>query len=166
MGIEVLEELFQQYKRNYPQNLPELASLAQQISRHQHLIRKILSTITVCAACSAKCCIGMPCDGWFTALDYFAYRMLYDFPAVLKVSSGEWWNCSFLSQAGCSLPEDMRPLACVKVNCPHLNQILEERGELSEFKKICEAIDDIQTRLWELVGSLFNTFPAYPRTGR
>ncbi|HUT83202.1 MAG TPA: hypothetical protein VMX95_01030 [Thermodesulfobacteriota bacterium] len=153
MGIELIEERFQQYKRKYPQNLPELALLGREISGHQQSIRKILRNIPVCAECSTSCCIGIPCDGWFTSLDYFAYRMLYDFPEALKVSSGEWRNCSFLTQAGCSLPEDMRPLPCVKVNCAHLNQVLEERGELSEFKKLCEALDDIQTRLWELVGA-------------
>ncbi|MCX5885609.1 MAG: hypothetical protein NT096_06850 [Proteobacteria bacterium] len=153
MGIELLEERFQQYRRKYPQNLSELALLGREISGHQQSIRKILRNIPVCAECSTSCCIGIPCDGWFTSLDYFAYRMLYDFPEALKASPGEWRNCSFLSQAGCSLPEDMRPLPCVKVNCSHLNQVLEERGELSEFKKLCEALDDIQTRLWELVGA-------------
>jgi len=153
MGIELLEERFQQYKRKYPQNLPELTLLGREISGHQQSIRKILRNIPVCAECSTSCCIGIPCDGWFTSLDYFAYRMLYDFPEALKVSSGEWRNCSFLTQAGCSLPEDMRPLPCVKVNCAHLSQVLEERGELSEFKKLCEALDDIQTRLWELVSA-------------
>jgi len=153
MGIKLLEERFQQYRRKYPQNLSELAFLAREISDHQQSIRKLLSNIPVCAECSASCCIGMPCDGWFTSLDYFAYRMLYDFPEALKVSSGEWRSCSFLTPSGCSLPEDMRPFPCVKVNCAHLNRVLEERGELSEFKKLCGALDNIQTRLWELVGA-------------
>ena len=61
------------------------------------------------------------------------------------------WSCSFLTDTGCSLPEDMRPIACVNVNCANLNRILEERGDLPEFRRICEAIDLIQTRLWELV---------------
>jgi hypothetical protein len=45
----------------------------------------------------------------------------------------------------------MRPLACVKVNCPALNRELAERGRIEEFKRLCAALDDIQTKLWELV---------------
>ena len=156
MGIEILEERFQDYKQKYPEHLSELASLAGQIAGHQQRIRKLLGKVTptLCARCTNTCCSGIPCDGWFSTGDYFAYRMLYDVPEMQNAGSrSEWvnWSCSFLTDAGCSLPEDMRPLACIKVNCANLNRILEERGDLPEFRRICEAIDLIQTRLWELV---------------
>ena len=155
MGIALLEERFQQYKKEYPQNIPALTVLARQISGLQIQIRKLFEDITpsLCSACEVKCCSGMPIDGWFTAEDYFAYRMLYDVPEVLEEHHAEQWNCSFLSPDGCFLPEDMRPLACVKVNCQKLNQVLEEQGARSQFKQLSEAIDDIQTKLWELVGN-------------
>jgi hypothetical protein len=153
MGIEILEERFQEYKNKNPQRLIELSALAHQMSGCQQQIRKILDAVTpvVCAACITKCCIGMPCDGYFTAIDYYAYRMLYDVPEVSQVPSSHPWDCSFLTRTGCSLPEDMRPFACVKVNCLNLNQALEERGEFPEFKKLCEALDEIQTKIWELI---------------
>ena len=153
MGIEILEEQFQQYTKKYPEKLPELVSLAQQMSDCQQQIRKILDTVTpaVCATCTTKCCTGMPCDGYFTAIDYFAYRMLYDTPEVFRVPSSQPLDCSFLSRAGCSLPEDMRPFACIKVNCLHLNQVLEARDGLPQFRKLCEALDDIQTRIGDLI---------------
>jgi len=153
MGIEILEERFQQYARIYPEKLPQLASLAQQAAGCQQQIRKILDAVTpaLCAECTAKCCTGMPCDGYFTAIDYFAYRMLYDTPEVFRLPSSQPLDCSFLSQAGCSLPEDMRPFACVKVNCVHLNRALVERGKLPEFKRLCAVLDEIQTNIWELI---------------
>jgi len=155
MGIELLEEKYQNFKTRYPRFLPELKELAQQIAQLQMTMRKLFAPIApaLCAACTTKCCSGMPIEGWFTPEDYFAYRMLYDMPSALKAEPQLWGSCSFLKPDGCALPENMRPLACVKVNCPALNLKLEERGELEEFKRLCAAIDGIQTRLWELVSA-------------
>ncbi len=153
MGIEALEDKFQHYKEKYSQNIAELKSLALQIVELQQQIRNLLRDITpnLCTACESKCCSGMPIEGWFTAEDYFAYRMLYDAPHDLKISSSDQFNCSFLTATGCSLPENMRPLACVKVNCVNLNRMLKEKDKLAEFKKICEELDEIQVKLWQLV---------------
>ena len=155
MGIAALEEKFQNYTRDCSDNLPQLKTLARQISGLQKQIRLILDEITpaLCPECSTKCCSGMPIDGWFTAEDYFAFRMLYDVPRVSKDSHADWRNCSFLTPEGCSLPENMRPLACVKVNCAGLNTMLAERGELAAFKHLCAQVDDIQTQLWEIVNA-------------
>jgi hypothetical protein len=153
MGIEVLEKKFQSYSLQHPLHLLQLREFARQIARLQQKMRRIFAPIapSLCSACTTKCCSGMPIEGWFTAEDYFAYRMLYDMPAALKAEAPIWGSCSFLHPDGCSLPEDMRPLACVKVNCPALNRELEERGGIEEFKRLCAALDDIQTKLWELV---------------
>jgi hypothetical protein len=155
MGIELLEEKYQDFKSQYPGFLPELKKLAQHISRLQKQMRKLFAPIApaLCTACSTKCCSGMPIEGWFTAEDYFAYRMLYDMPAALKAEAPLWGSCSFLKADGCALPENMRPLACVKVNCPDLNMKLEEQGELEEFKRLCAALDEIQTLLWKLISA-------------
>jgi hypothetical protein len=153
MGIELLEEKYQDFRTQYPRYLPELKELAQNIAQLQKQMRTLFAPIApaLCSACTTKCCSGMPIEGWFTAEDYFAYRMLYDMPAALKTESPLWGSCSFLKPDGCSLPENMRPLACVKVNCPALNRKLEERGELEEFKRLCASLDDIQMQLWKLI---------------
>jgi hypothetical protein len=155
MGIELLEEKYQDFKKRYPVFLPELKKLAQHIARLQKQMRKLFAPIAppLCTACSTKCCSGMPIEGWFTAEDYFSYRMLYDMPEALKAEAPLWGSCSFLKTDGCALPENMRPLACVKVNCPELNMKLEERGELEEFKRLCAALDEIQMQLWKLVSA-------------
>jgi len=155
MGIAALEEKFQIFMQTHSANLPQLRALAKQISTIQKQMRRILDEVTpsLCAACSTKCCIGMPIEGWFTAEDYFAYRMLYSVPQVTNSSSANWRNCLFLQPEGCSLPEDMRPLACVKVNCESLNSKLAEQGSLPAFKQLCEKLDDIQTQLWETVNA-------------
>jgi len=155
MGIDLLEEKYQDFTNQYPGYLPELKVLAQQIAQLQERMRKLFAPIAteLCTACNTKCCSGMPIEGWFTAEDYFAYRMLYDMPAALKAEAPLWGSCSFLKPDGCALPENMRPLACVKVNCPALNRELEERGELEEFKRLCASLDEIQTQLWELVSA-------------
>jgi hypothetical protein len=72
-------------------------------------------------------------------------------PEIYSLSSDSPWHCSFLGDKGCSLPEDMRPFACVKVNCSQLNLVLDERGELPEFKKLCGMLDEIQTSIWQLI---------------
>jgi hypothetical protein len=155
MGIAALEEKFQNYTRACSDNLPQLKAFAKQISGLQKQFRLMLDDITpiLCSQCSTKCCSGMPIDGWFTAEDYFAFRMLYDVPRVSKDSHADWRNCSFLNPEGCSLPKDMRPLACVKVNCAGLNAMLAERGELAAFKRLCAQVDDIQTQLWGIVNA-------------
>ena len=155
MGIEALEERFQHYTRDCSDNLPQLKKIARQISGLQKQMRLILDEITpaLCPQCTAKCCSGMPIDGWFTAEDYFAFRMLYAAPIISKDSQADWRDCSFLEAKGCSLPEDMRPFACVKVNCTGVNTMLVERGQLEEFKRLCAQVDDIQTQLWQIVNT-------------
>jgi hypothetical protein len=153
MGVELLEGKYQDFKTQYHRRLPHLRKLALQISALQKQMRQLFAPVApaLCSACTTRCCSGMPIEGWFTAEDYFAYRMLYDEPTALKAHEPTWGSCSFLLPDGCSLPEDMRPLACVKVNCPPLNRALEERGDIAEFKRFCSELDDIQTKLWELV---------------
>ena len=62
MGIETLEERYQDYRKEYPEHLPELASLAGQIAGLQQRIRKLLgkATPTLCAHCINTCCAGYP----------------------------------------------------------------------------------------------------------
>jgi hypothetical protein len=155
MGIEILENKFKDFAARCSRHLPQLKELALNIAQLQIQMRKLFDPIApaLCTACTTKCCSGMPIEGWFTAEDYFAYRMLYDVPEALKAEAPIWGSCSFLKPDGCALPENMRPLACVKVNCPPLNRALEERGQIAEFKRLCSELDDIQTQLWELVSA-------------
>jgi hypothetical protein len=153
MGIEILEKKYQSFSSQNSRNLSHLKEFALQIEELQKQMRKLFAPIApaLCSACKTKCCSGLPIEGWFTAEDYFAYRMLYPVPEALKAKAPLWGSCSFLQPDGCALPENMRPLACVKVNCPALNRELEKRGDLEEYKRLCVALDDIQTKLWELV---------------
>jgi len=155
MGIDILEKKYQSFSSQNSRHLPHLKELALQIESLQKQMRKLFAPIApaLCSACTTKCCSGMPIEGWFTAEDYFAYRMLHAAPAALKAKTPLWGSCSFLQPDGCALPENMRPLACVKVNCPALNRELEERGDLEGFRRLCEALDDVQTKLWGLVSA-------------
>jgi hypothetical protein len=155
MGIEILERKYQSFSSKNSRHLPHLKELALQIESLQKQMRKVFAPIApaLCSSCTTKCCSGMPIEGWFTKEDYFAYRMLYDAPEELKAKAPQWGSCSFLQPDGCALPENMRPLACVKVNCPALNRKLEEQGKLEQFKRLCDALDVIQTELWELVSA-------------
>jgi len=155
MGIEALEKKFQHYTRDCSDKLPQLKKFARQISGLQKQMRLILDEITpsLCPQCTTKCCSGMPIEGWFTAEDFFAFRMLYDVPTVSKDSQTDWRDCAFLEAQGCALPVDMRPLACVKVNFGGVNTMLAERGQREEFKSLCAQVDDIQTELWKIVNA-------------
>lgn len=153
MGIELLEEKFLIYSKRYPERLPYLKSLAIDISTCQRQIRSILNdlTSTLCSICDRKCCSGMPCDGYFTIIDYFAYRMIYNMPEISRISYANPRDCSFLSMAGCTLPEDMRPIACVKVNCDLVNKALKETDRGFNFRILCETLDNLQYKIWVLI---------------
>jgi hypothetical protein len=153
MGLEFLENRFQEYKSKYPQDVPGLKNLAKQVEGTQKKVRKVLDSVTpaLCSTCHATCCKGMPVDGWFTAGDYFLYRMLYDTPVKLKVEANDERSCSFLATTGCTLPCDMRPFACVKVNCERLDQKLKKAGEFDVFMILREELDNLQEALWRII---------------
>ncbi len=153
MGLELLEEKYQSYTRQYPENVARLKELTQRVIEIQTDMRKLLDDITplLCKDCKAPCCQCMPVEGWFTESDYFLYRMRYDAPFDLKVDHGLERGCAFLGETGCVLPGDIRPFPCVKVNCESVSRELERRGRLETFKKLFDALAGVQEEVWPLL---------------
>jgi hypothetical protein len=153
MGLEILEEKFQRHLRRFPDQVSTLQSIAMRVASVQQEMRRILNRITprLCAACSSSCCRCMPVEGWFTEGDYFTYRMLYDPPFALRISSADPRGCAFLGPGGCVLPEDMRPFPCVKVNCTVVARELEAGGLAGDFMRQYEALGRLQEEIWPLL---------------
>ncbi len=153
MGIEILEEKFQQYHSLHPENMPGLKDLAVQTCAVQKRVRQLMDAITpkLCVACTASCCKCMPVDGWFTESDYFLYRMLHEAPFKLRLQPADGRSCTFLGDRGCLLPGDMRSFPCVKVNCKPIADALAEQGRLDEFTGLFDALGRIQEAVWHLL---------------
>ena len=153
MGLERLEEKFQNYIKKYPENMDRLTSIAEQVAGIQRNVRKLLDGITteVCSACSASCCQCMPVDGWFTESDYFIFRMLYDAPFDLRAEHNIERGCSFLGPDGCVLHSDIRPFPCVKVNCEKLNDALKAQGDTEAFNRLYNELGRLQEEIWPLL---------------
>lgn len=153
MGLEILEEKFQNYVSQHPENIIRLKLLAENVSRIQKGMRELLdSTISeICTKCSSPCCSTIPVEGWFTESDYFIYRMYYEAPFHLKIPHDNETACAFLGQRGCVLPGDMRPFPCVKVNCKWVSKELDVKGTINEFNQLNNNLGKIQKKLWEIL---------------
>jgi len=153
MGLELLEERYQNFMAAHPDCRERLKQFADQNSLIQQGMRALLDDITaqLCPACSAPCCQCMPVDGWFTEADYFIFRAHHDAPFDLRIDHGLPNGCSFLGDAGCVLPPDSRPFPCVKVNCKNVAERLEHNGTLSDFTQLYDALDSLQEQLWYII---------------
>ena len=153
MGIDVLEEKFQNYRQRHPENMGRLGELAAEVSAVQSRARELMDAITptLCSACIASCCKCMPVDGWFTESDYFLYRMLHEAPLELRRKPADGRSCTFLGERGCLLPGDMRSFPCVKVNCKPIADALAAQGRLDEFTGLFDALGKIQEAVWPLL---------------
>ncbi len=154
MAIAVLESRFQEYCSCNPGNVSRLRALGVSVTVVQKRMRQLLGGITdiKCGACEHSCCECMPVEGWFTENDYFIYRMFYEAPFSLMIKGEAGGNkCAFLGSHGCSLPEDIRPFPCVKVNCLLIDRELEEKGRLYEFKELIAEINRLQHRIWKII---------------
>ena len=153
MGIEVLEEKFQHYRRRHPENMDRLRELAEKTSAVQARVRELMDAITprLCSACIASCCKCMPVDGWFTESDYFLYRMLHKAPFDLRRRHGDGRSCAFFGDTGCVLPGAMRSFPCVKVNCKMVAEALEANGRLAEFTELYDEMSRLQEQVWPLL---------------
>ena len=158
MGLERLEERFQNYINKHPENIDRLKSIAEQVAHVQKNMRSLLDEITsdVCSVCSASCCACMPVDGWFTESDYFIFRMLYDAPFDLKVDHDIEMGCSFLGPDGCVLQGDIRPFSCVKVNCKKLSNAIEVHGRLEAFNQLYNDLSKLQEQIWPLLNGFLS----------
>ena len=153
MGIELLEERYQDFIAGNPGNARRLQKLSDQNSLIQLNMRALLDTITgrVCPDCKAPCCQCMPVEGWFTEADYFVYRAHHDAPFDLRVKHGIPNGCAFLGDRGCVLDADSRPFPCVKVNCKSVTTLLKTNNAHAEFTKLYQAMDALQEKLWPIV---------------
>jgi len=153
MGLDLLEERYQNFITKHPDSLGRLKKLADQNSLIQLNMRALLDAITaqLCPACKAPCCQCMPVEGWFTEADYFIYRVEHEAPFGLRVDHGLPNGCAFLGPTGCALPPDSRPFPCVKVNCKNVTAYLENNNAHTAFTKLYDAMDVLQEQLWHVI---------------
>jgi len=145
MSIESLEERYQNLKQGIEVSGKHLSRCALRASAIQNHMRAILSEVApeLCGACEHKCCEGFPLEGWFSFEDYVLFRLKYGKPAIPRNRIRRDTACYFLTPEGCSLPADMRPFTCVKVNCQPLNDVLRCSGQEHHFNLLRKALDAI-----------------------
>jgi len=145
MSIETLEERYQNLKQGSTITGEYLSHCALQASAIQNHMRAILSEVApgFCGPCEHKCCEGFPLEGWFSFEDYVLFRAKYGRPLIPSNRIRRNTACSFLTPEGCSLPEDMRPFTCVKINCEQLNDLLKYSGKEHHFNLLRKALDAI-----------------------
>jgi len=145
MGITILEDNYQQIKEGFPTLRAYLADCAERASHIQIEMRAIFKHITphLCTSCENKCCEGFPLEGWFSLEDYALFRAKYDKPVAPPNRINLPTACSFVTPHGCSLPEDLRPFTCVKINCSKVTDAIKDCGEEQYFNKLIKALDAI-----------------------
>jgi len=145
MGITVLEEKYQRIREGHPTLTAYLTDCAEWAARIQIEMRSIFNHITpyLCTVCENKCCEGFPLEGWFSLEDYILFRTKYARPVPPPNRINNSCACSFVTQKGCSLPEDLRPFTCVKINCSTVTEVLRERGEEEHFNQLITGLDVI-----------------------
>ena len=145
MSIESLEERYQNLKQGLEVSGKHLSRCALQASAIQNHMRRILSEVApeLCGTCEHKCCEGFPLEGWFSFEDYVLFRQKYEKPAIPHNRIRRDTACYFLTPEGCSLPADMRPFTCVKVNCQTLNDVLRQGGKEHNFNLLRKSLDAI-----------------------
>ena len=143
MGITVLEGRFQTIAADIPDIHNRLLHYAESTVIIQSEMRSILNTVTpdICGTCEHKCCEGFPLEGWFTLEDYSLYRVKYGMPVLPLNRIGGPTSCFFLTPEGCSLPENLRPFTCVKINCKKVNEALRVLGKNQHFSNLQNALD-------------------------
>lgn len=145
MGITILEKRFQTIAADSPDIHNRLIHFANSTVFIQSEMRTILNTVTpeICGICEHKCCEGFPLEGWFTLEDYSLYRVKYGIPVLPLNRTGGATSCYFLTPEGCSLPEDLRPFTCVKINCKQVNDALQTLGKDQHFIHLQKALDQL-----------------------
>ena len=153
MGINTLEEKYQLVLKRAGFDSSLLSRYANQATIIQNEMRAMFDQLTphLCTHCENKCCEGFPVEGWFSLEDYTLFREKYDKPTLppnrVKLQSA----CYFLTPEGCSLPEDMRPFTCVKINCEKLNNSINEKGWTQQLNQLENALDKIHREVSSLI---------------
>lgn len=153
MGITALEEKYQLILQESAIDSAHLLRYTERASVVQSEMREILNQLTshLCSHCKHTCCEGSPVDGWFSLEDYALFRVKYGIPTPPTNHVMRDRGCSFLTPGGCSLPENMRPFSCVKVNCEELKESLNSLGEVQRFNQLKDSLDDIQWEVHQLI---------------
>ena len=127
---------------------PEMACLTRYLNQAEAVqkeMREILNRLTpeICGACENKCCEGFPLESWFTYEDYVLFRVKYEKPTPPPNRIKRDTACYFLTPEGCSLPENMRPFTCVKINCEKITQSIKSIGKYHRFNQLKNKLDSI-----------------------
>jgi hypothetical protein len=167
MGITLLEENYQHIRDRYPTLTPHLTDCAERASLIQIELRNIFNHITphLCTPCENKCCEGFPLEGWFSLEDYVLFRVKYAKPVSPPNRINHPTACSFATLHGCSLPEDLRPFTCVKINCSKVTDAIKDRGEEEHFNKLITALDAIHRDVSSTIKQHKVTFVSYRAPG-
>jgi hypothetical protein len=169
MSIESLEEKYQHLQQEIQSAGELLSRCALQASAVQNQMRAILSEVAqdFCGPCEHKCCEGFPLEGWFSFEDYVLFRTQYGRPAIPADRVMRDTACAFLTPDGCSLPADMRPFTCVKVNCEQINDALQRSGQEHRYNVLRKALDAILREVSNGInGSGQSAFPVGAASGR
>jgi len=153
MSIDSLEEKYRQRQREIEIAGKHLSRCALLASAVQIQMRAILNEAApgFCGPCEHKCCEGFPLEGWFSFEDYVLFRIKYGKPALPPDRIESDTACSFLTPGGCSLPADLRPFTCVKINCELLNHALKCNGKEHHFNRLRKALDAILLEVSQLM---------------
>lgn len=164
MGITSLEERYQSIRSNFPDIHIRLIHCVNRTALIQSEMRTILNSVTphICAICENKCCEGFPLEGWFSLEDYTLYRIKYGKPVLPVNRTGRATACYFLTPQGCSLPEDMRPFTCVKINCKQISEVLRTLGKDQQFKQLQDDLDRIHREVSQSINSVNSSSPTCP----
>ncbi len=155
MGIDTLEEKYQLVLKRAGIDISRLSRYANQATLIQNEMRAIFNQLTphLCTHCENKCCEGFPVEGWFSPEDYTLFRVKYDKPTLPPNRVNLQSACYFLTPEGCSLPEEMRPFTCVKVNCEKLNKSINATGKTQQLNQLKNALDKIHREVSSLIKS-------------
>lgn len=167
MGIEVLEERYRRIAIEHASLTAYFADCANRASHIQREIRSLFDHITphLCGACENKCCEGFPLEGWFSVEEYLLFRIKYGKPLVPPDRINRPSACSFLTPRGCSLPADLRPFTCVKINCAQITEALKDRGAEQQFNQLSAALDAVRKEVSGLIKGHTLSPALYPTDG-
>jgi len=163
LSINTLEEKFQLIIQKEGTEIAHLSQYVTQAKNIQYEMRGILNQLTplICSHCENKCCEGFPLEGWFSLEDYVLFRVKYDkpIPPINRIKRDT--ACFFLTPKGCSLPEDMRPFTCVKINCEKLTESIKAIGKARRFNQLKSALDKIHSEVSYIINIQPPSKPGY-----
>lgn len=156
VGVNTLEEKYQLIIQKEGTDISHLSRYVIQATKIQNEMREILNQLTphICSHCEYKCCEGLPLEGWFSLEDYTLFRVKYSKPIPPPNRIRRDTACYFLTPEGCSLPEDMRPFTCVKINCEKINEYIKAIGKTQKFNQLKSALDKIHREVSHLINNI------------